>query len=226
MGTLRCLGGVLFSAFSVSSCVNMAGAMDRNLQLDALIQQFDLNAHPFYQEWRAGTLPTRSLSQYAGEYAAFVGTIALGWETVGEPGYAEEEREHEVLWSHFQAELKGDATAALPSTSTLVTAAKNLFQAGRSEALGALYAFEAQQPHTSRSKLDGLNEHYSLSDAAKEYFVVHADDVHEIDDIRAQVQGLTESEFARAKNACAVVCTSMLGALDGIYYNTPLEAAV
>lgn len=199
--------------------------MDRPAQLDTLISQFDLNEHPFYKDWSAGILPKESLRTYSGEYAPFIGTIALGWETVGQTHYADEEREHEVLWSRFRAELGGSASSSNLATETLRTAATNLFKTGKPEALGALYAFEAQQPHTSRAKLDGLNKYYGMSKAAKEYFEVHADDVQEAAWIREQLAGLSPSEFARAKNACAIVCTAMIGALDEIYYSRELATA-
>lgn len=199
--------------------------MDRISEIDALINQFNLNLHPFYQDWRMGTLPKEALVAYSTEYGQFIATIADGWETVGQPGYAQEEREHEVMWQTFRRELGATGTPSVPHVEVLVKAAKNLFAAGVPEALGALYAFEAQQPNTSRSKLDGLNEHYNMSDTAKEYFVVHADDIHEAEDIRKDLLKLSDADFARAKNACAIVCSSMLGALDGIYYaRTPVNA--
>lgn len=192
--------------------------------LDAIVSQFDLNQHPFYREWTMGLLPKESLQRYSGEYAAFVGTIALGWETVGQNHYAAEEREHEVLWSRFRRELGGSDKPQLSATNSLTTVATNLFKAGVPEALGALYAFEAQQPLTSRSKLDGLNKYYGLSAAAKEYFAVHADDVQEAALLRDEIGKLSDSEFERAKNACAMVCAAMIGALDGVYYAAPVTA--
>jgi pyrroloquinoline-quinone synthase len=191
--------------------------MDRISQLDAIIELFDLNKHPFYQEWRMGTLPEEKLKSYAVEYQAFVGTIAAGWDTVGEPKYGEEERYHELLWTKFKSELGASGTASLKSTDTLVTASTNLFEQPV-EALGALYAFEAQQPHTSKSKLDGLLEHYTISEEGREYFRVHADDFAEAELIRERVKALSDEEFGRVKTACAIVCSSMWGALDGIYY--------
>ena len=32
-------------------------------ELDEIVGQFDLNEHPFYQSWRAGTLPIERLSE-------------------------------------------------------------------------------------------------------------------------------------------------------------------
>lgn len=54
-------------------------------------------------------------------------------------------------------------------------AARNNFK-GEAEAVGALYAFGAQQPHTSQSKLDGLREHYHVVEKGEEYFLVYAFD--------------------------------------------------
>lgn len=192
--------------------------MSRVQELQAIIARHDLNSHPFYQEWRAGTLPQSKLVDYSGEYGRFVATIAKGWDTVGYPAYAEEEREHELFWNDFTSELGNEFLSNRPQTEVLVQSADHLF-ATRPEAIGALYAFEAQQPNTSRSKLDGLNEHYALSDQAKHYFVVHANDVHEVEELEKQVATLTEAEFARCKTACTIVSAAMWSALDGIYYN-------
>jgi pyrroloquinoline-quinone synthase len=192
--------------------------MNRTEELNAIVAQYDLNAHPFYQDWRMGTLPSEKLSTYATEYGHFVATIAKGWETLGEAHYAEEEREHEVLWGDFKVDVAAKDNETLPQTATLVAAANSLF--GKSAtAVGALYAFEAQQPHTSRSKLDGLNEHYSsISEKGKEYFRVHADDVAEAELLRQSADKMSDAEFAQTKTACAVVCASMWAALDGVYY--------
>src|ERR1043166_2179528 len=129
--------------------------MTRVEQLDAIVKQFELNGHPFYQEWKMGTLPAWMLAIYADQYSHFVGTIADGWETLGEDFYADEEREHEGLWSNFKTAVGARDSGISPSTDILVNASSNLFKT-KPEAIGALYAFEAQQPYTSRAKLDGL----------------------------------------------------------------------
>jgi pyrroloquinoline-quinone synthase len=191
--------------------------MDRIAQLDAFIKQFDLNGHAFYQDWRMGTLPTAKLQRYGSEYGRFVATIAKGWETLGQAHYAEEEREHELLWADFKGSIGSVDASPLPHTNTLVTAAEELF-GSKATAAGALYAFEAQQPFTSKSKLDGLKEHYAVGEKGEEYFRVHADDVAEAELLRDLVRSMSDEEFAQTKTACAVVCAAMWGALDGVYY--------
>lgn len=192
--------------------------MDRIAQLDAIVAQYDLNTHPFYTAWRAGTLPMDRLTDYSGEYGRFVDTIADGWETLGFPAYAEEERDHARMWQVFQQSVNLGEVSGHAQTAVLEHSARSLFNAGPAEALGALYAFEAQQPHTSRSKLDGLKEHYPIPEAGHEYFIVHADDVHEVEDLRARVASLSDAEFERAKSACATVCVAMWSALDGVLH--------
>lgn len=192
--------------------------MTRAEQLDAIVKQFELNGHPFYQDWKKGTLPEWMLAIYGEQYGHFVGTIAEGWETLGETFYANEERDHEVLWADFKAAVEAQKADRLPGTEILEIAARNLFKS-KPEAIGALYAFEAQQPYTSRAKLDGLDEHYSVSDAGKEYFRVHADDIAEVEVLKKYAEALSEEEFERAKTACAIVCSAMYGALDGVYFS-------
>ena len=59
--------------------------------------------------------------------------------------------------------------AERPGTRQLVMTARELFT-DYATALGALYAFEAQQPSTAASKLEGLERHYQLPDNARTYF--------------------------------------------------------
>jgi pyrroloquinoline-quinone synthase len=191
--------------------------VDRIAELEAVVRQFDLNEHPFYQEWVMGTLPQEKLTDYAGEYGRFVATIAEGWETLGEAHYAAEERDHEVLWEKFKGAVSCEAISDRPQTEVLVGAARHLFKT-RPEAIGALFAFEAQQPKTSRSKLDGLERHYAVAEEGKEYFAVHADDFCEVEDLKRHALELTDAEFGRAKKACTIVCAAMSSALDGVYY--------
>lgn len=190
--------------------------MDRIAELDALVGQFDLNRHPFYQEWRAGTLPIEKLRYYASDYGRFVATIAEGWETLGANHFAEEERLHERLWTRFQMAIGAGASGSRHQVETLVFAARNSFKT-EPEAAGALYAFEAQQPTTSQSKLDGLREHYGIEGSGAEYFRVHAGDVAERDFLRERIRAMSDEEFARCKSACALLCAAMWSGLDGVY---------
>jgi pyrroloquinoline-quinone synthase len=194
--------------------------MTRIEELDAIVAQFDLNQHPFYTSWRAGTLPVERLRQYADEWAPFIGAVAEGWDTIGEPAYADEEREHEELWARFRASLGADGTATRPQSATLLAVGRNAF-AARAETLGALYSFEVQQPSTARSKLDGLREHYAgnVDEAGQEYFRVHAVETDEPAMLATQIEQLSDAEWARARTSCALFSAAAWGALDGVYYS-------
>ena len=191
----------------------------RTDELDAIVQQFDLNQHPFYADWRAGTLPIERLAGYADEWAPFIGAVEAGWERIGFPAYAAEEREHDVLWARFRASLDATGEMRRPQSKTLLAVGEHAF-ASVPESLGALYSFEVQQPVTASSKLAGLREHYAgtVDAHAQQYFVEHAVETDEPAMLAALIDGLSEGEFARAKTACATFSAAAWGALDGVYY--------
>ena len=193
--------------------------MSRIDQLDEIVRRFDLNAHPFYADWRAGTLPVERLADYATEWAPFIAVVDRGWERIGEPEYAAEEREHDELWNRFRAALGATGEMRRPQSRTLLGVGQNAF-ASVPEALGALYSFEVQQPATATSKLAGLREHYAgtIDAEAQQYFVEHAVETDEPAMLAARIDALSDGDFARAKTACAIFSAAAWGALDGVYY--------
>jgi pyrroloquinoline-quinone synthase len=201
---------------------------ERIAQLDAIVRQFDLNAHPFYRDWRAGTLPVERLAEYAAEWAPFIAVIDRGWERIGEPAYAAEEREHDELWSRFRAALGPRAAASMerPQSRTLLAVGEQAF-AEIPETLGALYSFEVQQPATAQSKLAGLREHYAgmVGEAGQAYFREHAVETDEPAMLASRIEQLSDAEFARTRTACAIFSAAAWGALDGVYYTEPAPAS-
>jgi pyrroloquinoline-quinone synthase len=200
--------------------------MDRITELREIVNRYDLNKHPFYTEWRMGTLPMAKLDRYAEDYGRFVALIADGWERVGRADYAEEERVHHDLWTEFAASVrsarkeKGEGATfegkpALPETGSLIDTTRVAFSAAPA-ALGALYAFELQQPVTSVTKLEGLREHYPVGKAGEKYFEEHADKWHEVEALEELINKLDEPAYQKAKAACDLVSSSMWQALDGI----------
>ena len=190
-------------------------------ELDEIVRQFDLNEHPFYQAWRAGTLPVERLAEYSAEWAPFIAALDRGWDRIGEPAYAAEEREHDELWARFRAALGAAAQGEMrrPQSRTLLAVGENAF-ASVPEALGALYSFEVQQPATAQSKLAGLDEHYAgtVDEGGREYFRAHAVETDEPAMLASRIEQLSDDEFARAKTACAIFSAAAWGALDGVYY--------
>jgi pyrroloquinoline-quinone synthase len=191
----------------------------RIAELDAIVRRFDLNQHPFYTEWRAGTLPIERLAEYADEWAPFIAVVDRGWDRIGHPEYAAEEREHDQLWTRFRDALGAAGEMSRPQSRTLLAVGEQAF-ASVPESLGALYSFEVQQPATASSKLDGLREHYAatVDTEAQQYFVEHAVETDEPAMLAELLDGLSDGEFARARTACAIFSAAAWGALDGVYY--------
>ena len=89
-------------------------------------------------------------------------------------------------------------------------------------ALGALYAFEAQQPFTAQSKLKGLHEYYiQLPASCEEYFRLHAADYDEPALLAAKIDALRTSERQRALDACERMSQALYQALSGIHASYP-----
>jgi pyrroloquinoline-quinone synthase len=186
-------------------------------ELNNRIGEKALLKHAFYQAWESGELPVDALRTYAREYGAFIATMPQGWATLNDAETAQEEREHAELWQHFAASLQTEIGAAeLPAVRKLVETAGALF-AQPETALGALYGFEAQQPATAHSKLDGLRKHYSLPASVEPYFEVHARNEHEAAKLLAAMGGLTAEQQAVALDACEQMSAALWDALTDIY---------
>ena len=145
--------------------------------------------HPFYQRWSAGELEREELSWYAGEYRHAVVALAeaaAAAARAAEPAvraqiveHAVEEAEHIELWDAFaravDADLDQECASETAECAAAWTAAGDAL-----EGLVVLYAIESAQPAISRTKLEGLFEHYGFSEGpATEYFSLHSERDHE-----------------------------------------------
>lgn len=189
----------------------------RKETLDAIIEDKCLLKHPFYQAWNMGTLSHTDLAVYATQYGEFIDRIATGWEAAGDPAVAEEERAHAALWTDFATGLNAPrpASARLPEIGALVAIADTMFT-NRPQALGALYAFEQQQPATAKSKLAGLRKHYNLSPSAETYFDIHQEDEEEPRWLADQMETLSSNEFELSAHACRQMANALWRGLDGV----------
>ena len=184
---------------------------------NATVEKWNLLNSPFYQAWSAGTLPVGALKAYAEEYGAFISLMPLGWEVQDDEHTAEEEVEHTELWEKFAASLGTKITDAnIPAVKDLIAKTRDLFKTVP-EALGALYAFEVQQPATAQSKLEGLKKHYPLSSDSEPYFEVHSKNHHEAEKLTERISALSAADQARAMKACEIMSKALWDALDGIF---------
>jgi pyrroloquinoline-quinone synthase len=184
--------------------------------LDQSIARWNLLESPFYQAWSAGVLPVDALRVYAREYGAFIERVADGWMAHGDHATAQIERDHVELWRAFAQALGTDiGEARTPAVKALVETTDKLFR-DRATSLGALYAFEIQQPLTAASKLEGLRAHYTLPAAAEVYFEAHKEDWDEPATLRGRMDELKPEESARAEAACEEMSRALREALDGL----------
>ncbi len=187
---------------------------------DGIVARRSLLQHPFYVAWSNGTLPVPALRAYAQDYGAFIRTVARGWEMVGETHIAGIEEGHADVWNHtFAASLETSVAdePRTPEVVALVDTARGLF-ADRASALGALYAFESQQPYTAQSKLAGLREHYrQLPEPCGEYFRLHTDDFDEPALLAEQMEALPTEGQAQVVAACERMSSALYDALSGIH---------
>ena len=141
--------------------------------------------HPFYTRWSAGELTREELSWYAGEYRHAVVALANATASAAraaEPAvraqieeHAAEEAEHIDLWDAFAHAVAADLEQE-PAAETAECAAAWTAAGDALEGLVVLYAIESAQPAISRTKLEGLVDHYGLAEGpATEYFSLHSE---------------------------------------------------
>ena len=191
--------------------------MDIKQVLDNKISNYSLLNHPFYQAWSAGELPVDALKCYAREYGAFISTLPKGWETLDDPETAEEETEHIDMWADFADGLNTHVSEAqVPQVNTLLETAEKLFSDSET-ALGALYAFEAQQPETAKSKLAGLKAFYQLPEKVEPYFETHSHNEHEAEQLLDRIAELSPDAQQTVVHACEQMSSALWDALTGIH---------
>lgn len=205
----------------------MNDSIRSNAQCDALIAKKNLLTHPFYQAWSNGTLPVEALKTYAREYGAFIAGVGLGWERAGWSDIAAIEDGHARVWERTFAASLGTSVGEpqIPEVAALIEAEGELF-AEKASAMGALYAFEAQQPFTAQSKLKGLKEHYpQLPEACGVYFEMHENDFDEPSMLAEGMAQLSDAEQALAVAACERMSCALWDALSGIHARYGGESA-
>jgi pyrroloquinoline-quinone synthase len=148
-------------------------------RLDAARRRWNVLEHPFYRRWECGELSRTELTAYAGEYRHAVVALADASETAAPltgPEHAGEERSHVELWDDFARAVDAEPGPARLDGTTKCVAAWTA-AADPIEALGILYAIEAGQPDVSRTKLEGLVEHYGFEpeSTASAYFTLHVE---------------------------------------------------
>ncbi|MFQ5969398.1 MAG: TenA family transcriptional regulator [Nitrososphaerales archaeon] len=201
-------------------------------RIDQEIEKRSLLKHPFYQMWTEGKLSMESLQGYAKEYFHLVKAvpniverIAAQTENDGVMINLQEEITHIKPWIKFAAALgvsRQDLEHYEVSQKTRDSVNKLLELASNfDEGAAAMYAYEAEIPKISSSKIDGLAKYYNITGKdATEYFRIHESvDVKHAAVWRMILAELPCSRIEDAFNASisSLVAQNML--LDAVHQN-------
>ena len=162
--------------------------MDVITSLDQARAEIDVLEHPFYRRWRNGELRPQELSSYAQQYGHAVIALAQASGQAARHAdadhadalraHAVEEASHVELWDRFARAAALRPLRVRAGTAAETRECARSWTAGEDqlERLAVLYAIEASQPAVSRTKLEGLVQHYgyAVEGPAVEYFRVHA----------------------------------------------------
>jgi pyrroloquinoline-quinone synthase len=149
-------------------------------RLDDVRDRWNVLRHPFYRRWECGELTADDLAYYAAEYRHAVVALAELAKQSSAPEHAAEEAAHVTLWDAFAHSLDADLDRP-PRLETEACVDAWPATGDELEGVAALYAIESAQPDISRTKLDGLLEHYGFEpgSAGTAYFEVHSERDHE-----------------------------------------------
>lgn len=199
-------------------------------RIDQEIERRSLLKHPFYQMWSEGKLGIESLQGYAKEYFHLVKTVPSIVERIATQSdnhdimtNLQEEREHIEPWVKFavalgvkrqELEQYEVAQKTRDSVNRLLDLASTF-----DEGVAAMYAYEAEIPKISRTKLEGLAKYYNItSDDATEYQRIHASvDVKHAAVWRSILEQLPSSRHEAAFNASVSSLIAQNMILDAVY---------
>ena len=171
------------------------GNMNFSETLKNHIKSNHLLNHPFYQAWMEGKISKETLKEYASQYyhhvSAFPRYISATHSNCADASKRqillenlnEEEgtnnTSHPQLWLNF-AEGMGaneNTVKASEKKQAIHNVIETFLKHGKksyAEGLAALYAYEYQVPEVAGSKIEGLENHYSINDEKTlKFFKVH-----------------------------------------------------
>ena len=158
--------------------------MDTLARIDALIEERHLLKHSFYTRWVKGELPPEAIREYATRYYHFESSFPRFLSAIHsrseDPGvrqmlldnlWDEEagEDNHVELWLRFAEGVganredirKGEAS---PAAAALVKTYREASEGPVPGGVAAIYAYEQQVPAVANAKVQGLREHYDITD--------------------------------------------------------------
>jgi pyrroloquinoline-quinone synthase len=203
--------------------------------IDQEVEKKSLLKHPFYKMWSNGELSLNHLQGYSLEYfqlvkmvPEMVNNIKLRLEeselrsTVEESH--KEESSHVEPWIRFAASLgikEQDLVNYIcdENTKNAVSSLMELTKSPLDEAVCAMYAYELDLPNISRTKIEGLNKFYKLSNAdSTNYFEIHQEaDIRHADIWRNMIKNIPDNKHESCFNAAVKSLDAQNLLLDAVY---------
>lgn len=196
------------------------------------LSSYHLLKHPFYQMWMKGTLPKKCLRNYATQYYHHVSAFPRYISALHSLCDSQENRKvllqnlneeegshgdsHPDLWMSFAEGLgldKKEVESSVPckSIQELICAFFSHCRASYAEGLSALYSYEYQVPEVAETKIQGLKEHYGVTDKkALLFFLVHKDaDIEHREAIEKLLEKLPVSQQKEAINSAVDIAKNL-----------------
>lgn len=140
--------------------------------------------HPFYKAWTCGEINAEQLGKYHKSYSEFIEMMPIFWEKALKGLNCEnpkgkevinDEKSHIPLWQLWSCELP--EFSEFPKMTGIINSFESM---SASELLGAIHAFEIQQPEVAKTKKQGLIEHYGVDAEKLTYFDEHMNEAEHI----------------------------------------------
>lgn len=140
--------------------------------------------HPFYQAWTKGEVTKDQLAKYHKSYSEFIELMPQYWHKINKAfnqnsaeaySVVEDETSHIELWEKWSHKLP--KIKDYPQMSELIGTMNTMTP---SELLGAIQAFETQQPEVATTKKAGLLEFYGFNESDVTYFNEHIEEEEHI----------------------------------------------
>ncbi|MDW0139424.1 MAG: iron-containing redox enzyme family protein [Nitrososphaeraceae archaeon] len=204
-------------------------------RIDKEVERKSLLKHPFYKMWSNGELDLNHLQGYSLEYfqlvkvvPEMVNNIKLKLEeselrsTVEESH--KEESSHVEPWIRFATSLGIQEQDLLnhvcdENTKNAVSSLVDLTKSPLDEAVCAMYAYELDLPNISRSKIEGLNKFYNLSNSdSTNYFEIHQEaDIRHADIWRNMINNIPNHKHEFCFNSAVKSLDAQNLLLDAVY---------
>ncbi len=204
-------------------------------RIDKEVEKKSLLKHPFYKMWSNGELGLNHLQGYSLEYFQLVKVVPemvnniklklKGSElrsTVEESH--KEESTHVKPWIRFATSLGIKEQDVLnyvcdENTKNAVSSLLELTRIPLDEAVCAMYSYELDLPNISRSKIEGLNKFYNLSNAdSTNYFEIHQEaDIRHADIWRNMIKNIPDHKHESCFKAAIKSLDAQNLLLDSVY---------